>query len=54
MARFKEIDNFKNPLVKEINEKINKLLKEYGRENYKPLIWKDEQENYIFILKDIL
>jgi len=54
MKKFKEIDNFKNPLVKEINDKINKLLKEYGKEYYKPLIWKEEQGNYIFILKDIL
>jgi precorrin-6B methylase 1 len=49
MKNKKVLNNFTNPLVKEINEKIAKLLEEYGDEYYKLYVFENRWENDRFL-----
>ena len=47
--KIKRLNNFTNPLVKEINEKIAKLLEEYSDEYYDPYVFENRWENDRFL-----
>ena len=49
MENKKVLNNFTNPLVKEINEKIAKLLEEYSDEYYKLYVFENRSENDRFL-----
>ena len=49
MKNKKVLNNFTNPLVKEINEKIAKLLEKYSDEYYKLYIFENRWENDRFL-----